>query len=264
MTSLLELRDISVERGGQTILDVPSFEVAHGQTVAILGPNGAGKSTLLRTAALLTRPTRGQVLLDGRQADEPALRTACAAVLQRPLLRRGSVLDNVASGLRFGGCSRTQARARAEPWLERLGIAHLAGRQARSLSGGEGQRVSIARALATTPRLLLLDEPFAALDEASRARLIADVRDLLATHRITSLHVTHDRREAAALAHRVVVLDHGRIRAYGSTSDVLNDPAVATHIGADSLLDDALAAHLHDRPRGHSRHRRPPSGAGDH
>ncbi len=250
MTPLLELRDITVDREGHTILDVSNLEVAHHQTVAILGPNGAGKSTLLRTAALLTRPTSGRVLLDGLPADEPALRAACAAVLQRPLLRRGTVLDNVASGLRFRGRSRTEARELAEPWLAQLGIAHLADRQARSLSGGEGQRVSIARALATTPRLLLLDEPFAALDETSRARLVADVRDVLATHRITSLLVTHDRREAAVLAHRIVVLDQGRIRADGPTGDVLNDHAVTTRIGGDTLLDDALAAYLSDRAGG--------------
>jgi tungstate transport system ATP-binding protein len=248
VTPLLELRDVTVHRGGRTILDVPALEVEEGETVAILGPNGAGKSTLLRTAGLLIHPTSGQVLLDGHPADEATLRTTSAAVLQRPLLRRGTTLDNVASGLRFRGRSRTRARAQAEPWLERLGIAHLAARQARTLSGGEGQRVSVARALATTPRLLLLDEPFAALDETGRSRLIADVRDLLSTHQITTLHVTHDRREAAALAQRIVVLDHGRIRADGTTGDVLNDPAVATHIGGDSLLDDALAAHLHDRP----------------
>ena len=258
MTPLLELRDITVDRNGQTILDVPYLEVARHDTIAILGPNGAGKSTLLRTAGLLLRPTSGEVLLDGRVADEPALRSACAAVLQRPLLRRGTVLDNVASGLRFRGRSRTDARDQALPWLERLGITHLATRQARSLSGGEGQRVSIARALATTPRLLLLDEPFAALDETTRSRLIADVRGLLATHRITTLHVTHDRREAAALAHRIVVVDRGRIQAEGTTTDILNDPTVVDLIGADSLLDDALASRLHVGPRGISEHRKSP------
>jgi tungstate transport system ATP-binding protein len=263
MTPLLELRDITVDRGGHTILDVPHFEVARDQTLAILGPNGAGKSTLLRTAALLTRPTTGQVLLDGHQADERALRAASAAVLQRPLLRRGTVLDNVASGLRFRGRTRTQAREQAEPWLDQLGIAHLAARQARTLSGGEGQRVSIARALATTPQLLLLDEPFAALDETSRARLITDVRDLLTTHQITTLHVTHDRREAAALAHHIVVLNGGRILAEGTTTGILNNPAAATHIGGDSLLDDALAAHLHNRPPSVPEHRRPPPSTTD-
>ena len=249
MTVLLRLRDIAVERGGRTILDIPRLEILAGESVAALGPNGAGKSTLLRTCGALLRPTRGQVYLDGLPAVDATYRRSIAAVLQRPLLRRGTVLDNAASGLRFHGVPRARAREEAARWLDRLGVAHLANRQARTLSGGEGQRVSITRALATAPRLLLLDEPFAALDEPSRGSLVADVRQLIDEQRIATLLVTHDRREAAALVGRVLVLDQGRLLADGPTAQILNDADLAAHIGGNGVLDEALAASLHDRER---------------
>jgi tungstate transport system ATP-binding protein len=244
MTVLLELRGVVVRAGRRVVLDVPWLGLDAGETLAVLGPNGAGKSTLLRVAGLLTHPDTGQVLFDGQPAREGTLRRASAAVLQRPLLRRGTVAGNVEIGLRFRGVGRREARQRAAPWLDRLGIAHLRDRPGRLLSAGEGQRVSLARALATTPRVLLLDEPFAALDEPTRGRLVLDVRELLARHRIAALLVTHDRREAAALAHRTAVLDQGRLLAVGPTGHVLADPALSPHVGGTSLLDAELARRL--------------------
>lgn len=252
MTDWLSLRDVVVRRSGNTILQVPSLSVAAGETVAVLGPNGAGKSMLLRTAALLLSPTHGQVTLAGKPADERRMRELSAAVLQRPLLRRGNVLDNAASGLRFRGVPRRQAREEAMPWLERFGITHLAQRSARSLSGGEAQRVSVARALATRPQLLLLDEPFSAVDGSSRGALVTDIRDVVAEHHLTMMLVTHDRREAAALAERSVVLTQGRIVADDATRHILNDPSLTELIGGDSILDTALAARLAtDDPASH-------------
>ncbi len=242
--TLLELRDVSVQRGARTILDVGHVDLRHGETLAVLGPNGAGKSTLLRAAALLTPISTGRILLEGREADEPTLRARCAAVLQRPLLRRGSVLDNAASGLRFRGVARREARERAGPWLERLGIADLAARSARTVSGGEAQRVSIARALATEPGILLLDEPFSAVDEVSRGALVTDVLELLRGRDVATLLVTHDRREAAALADRAVVLQAGRNIGTGPLEEVLTDPELAPLIGGASILDTALADRL--------------------
>jgi len=244
MTALLELRDVVVRMGARTILDVARLGLDPGETVAVLGPNGAGKSTLLRVAGLLLRPDAGQVLLHGQPAREDTLRHATAAVLQRPLLRRGTVGDNAGLGLRFRGVGRRDARRRAAPWLDRLGITHLRDRPARLLSVGEGQRVSLARALATTPRVLLLDEPFAALDEPTRCRLVLDLRALLADYQVAALLVTHDRREAAALAHRTAVLDQGRLLAVGPTEHVLADPALSPLVGGASLLDAELARRL--------------------
>jgi tungstate transport system ATP-binding protein len=248
MTVLLELRGVVVRAGDRVVLDLPRLGLDEGETLAVLGPNGAGKSTLLRVAGLLLRPDTGQVLLDGQPAREETLRHATAAVFQRPLLRRGTVASNVQLGLRFRGVGRRAAQQRAAPWLDRLGIAHLRDRPGRLLSAGEAQRVSLARALATTPRVLLLDEPFAALDEPTRGQLVLDLRQLLAQHQVAALLVTHDRREAAALAHRTAVLDQGRLLAAGPTEDILADPTLNPLVGGTSLLDAELARRLGTPP----------------
>ena len=213
-----------VDRGRQR-LAVESLEVADGETLAVLGPNGAGKSTLLRALVHLEpAATCDELLLDGRPVARPQLRTAVAAVLQRPVLQRASVLDNAAAGLRLRGVPRARARGLALPWLDALKIAHLADRPARTLSGGEAQRVAVARALAVRSEVLLLDEPFTGLDATTRADLVADLRAVLDHSRAAVLLVTHDRDEAAALAHRTALLLRGRIRQLGATADVLDAP----------------------------------------
>ncbi len=142
------------------------------------------------------------MLLNGVPATSAVLRAACAAVLQRPVLRRGTVAANAADGLRFRGVGRRAARARAQPWLVALGVAHLTDRDVRGLSGGEAHRVSLARALAVEPRVLLLDEPFTRLDVATRADLLADLRAALDGRATATLLLTHDGAEARALADR--------------------------------------------------------------
>lgn len=228
-------RDLLVAAGDRVLLEVASLEVAAGDTLAVLGPNGAGKSTLLRAMAHLGGLSRtGQVLLDGQPATSSQVRAAVAAVLQRPVLQRASALDNAAAGLRLRGTARREARQRARPWLDALGVAHLADRNARTLSGGEAQRVAIARALAVEPRVLLLDEPFSGLDATSRADLIADLRTLLDGLGAAVLLVTHDREEARALADRTALLIAGHLRQIGTTADVLDapaDPDCATLLG---------------------------------
>ena len=244
---LVELREVIVEAQGRAILDVPRLALEPAAALAVLGPNGSGKSTLLRVAAALLAPTRGDVLLDGRHAGRAALRGATSAVLQRPLLRRGSVRHNVETGMRFHGVARAAARARGETWMRRLGIAELADRSAQTLSGGEAQRVSLARALAVNPRLLLLDEPFVALDAPTRGELIADLSEVLADTGTAALLVTHDRDEAAALADAIAILHQGRLRQHGPAADVLEHPAdgdCARTLGFDNVLTGALAATL--------------------
>ena len=232
-----------VDRGRQR-LAVDSLEVADGETLAVLGPNGAGKSTLLRALVHLEpAATCDEVLLDGRPAARPQLRTAVAAVLQRPVLQRSSVLDNAAAGLRLRGVRRARARQLARPWLDALKIAHLADRPARTLSGGEAQRVAVARALAVRSEVLLLDEPFTGLDATTRADLVADLRAVLDHSRAAVLLVTHDRDEAAALAHRTALLLRGRIRQLGATADVLDAPTdleCAHLLGYTTRLPPAL------------------------
>jgi ABC-type sulfate/molybdate transport systems ATPase subunit len=237
-------RDLRVTASGRDLVAVPSLDVAAGETVAILGANGAGKSTLLRALAHLNTASRsGDVLLDGQVAATAELRRAVAAVLQRPVLQRATVLDNAAAGLRLRGVRRGEARRRAEPWLDALGVAHLAARHARTLSGGEAQRVAIARALAVAPRVLLLDEPFTGLDATTRADLLADLRAALDRQHAAVLLVTHDRDEARALARRTAVLVHGEIRQLGATAEVLDapaDPECATVLGFTTQLPPTL------------------------
>jgi ABC-type sulfate/molybdate transport systems ATPase subunit len=237
-------RDLQVSVGGRTLIDIAALDVADGETLAVLGPNGAGKSTLLRALAHLgnARPA-GQVLLDGQPAATAQVRTAVAAVLQRPVLQRATALDNAAAGLRLRGVRRAEARRRAEPWLDALAAGHLVDRHARTLSGGEAQRVAIARALAVEPRVLLLDEPFTGLDATTRADLIADLRTVLDRLGAAVVLVTHDREEAQALAHRTALLIAGHLRQVDATNRVLDrpaDPDCATLLGYITQLPPAL------------------------
>ncbi len=252
---LLDLQGIAVDAGERTILELAQLTVEPGETLAILGANGAGKSTLLRVAGGLRRPTRGAVLLHGRAAAPGQLRDAGAAVLQRPLLRRGSVRANVETGLRFKRVAAPQRRQRTAQWLERLGLEQLADQAADRLSGGEAQRVSLARALALAPQLLLLDEPFSALDAPTRAELLADLRDILAGSGTAALLVTHDRHEAAAAAHRTAVLHAGTLRQIGPTATVLDQPAdadCARLLGFENILNPQLASRLLGRQTDHA------------
>jgi ABC-type tungstate transport system substrate-binding protein/ABC-type sugar transport system ATPase subunit len=242
----LELRDVEVRAGGRTILSVPELELGPGVT-AVLGANGAGKSTLLRVAGALRRPDAGAVLLDGAPAEPRALRRATAAVLQRPLLRRGSARANVETGLRFRHVNRKEAHGRAHASMGQLAIPHLIDRQAHTLSGGEAQRVSLSRALAIEPAMLLLDEPFAGLDAPTRGELIVDLREALTTTGTSALLVTHDRHEAAALADHIAILHAGELRQHGETAHVLANPAdrdCARILGYENLVSPDLAEEL--------------------
>jgi tungstate transport system ATP-binding protein len=241
MSARLSLRDVTVRRGGRLVLDVPVLDLAAGEVLAVLGPNGAGKSTLLQVMALLERPVTGTVAVDGVRVRGPvlALRRRMAMVLQEPLLLDGSVRDNVALGLRLRGVPRGERQRRADRWLDRLGIAHLATRPAHALSSGEAQRAALARALALEPDVLLLDEPFSGLDAPARARLIADLAALLRETGQTAVLVTHDRDEALRLGDRVAVLIGGRLRQLGPTAEVFShpaDPEVAAFVGMETVV----------------------------
>ena len=252
---LLDLLDIAVDAGDRTILELEQLTVEPGETLAILGANGAGKSTLLRVAGGLRRPTRGVALLHGRTATPAQVRDVSAAVLQRPLLRRGSVRANVETGLRFKRVAATLRRKRTAQWLGRFGLEHLADQAAHSLSGGEAQRVSLARALALAPQLLLLDEPFSALDAPTRAELLADLRDILAGSGTAALLVTHDRHEAAATADRTAILHAGTLRQIGPTPTLLDQPAdadCARLLGFENILNPQMASRLLGRKTDHA------------
>ena len=215
-----------------------AIEVADGETVAVLGPNGAGKSTLLSVVAGLVRPDRGHVVLGGRALTEvgpaagrgatwvPPHDRQVALLAQDPLLfPHLTVLDNVAFGPRSRGVRRRAARETARRWLQEVGVPELADRPPAAISGGQAQRAAVARALATEPRLLLLDEPLSALDVAVAPALRRTLRQVLA--RRTAVVVTHDILDALLLADRVVVLEAGRVVEVGPTAEVLARPRSA-------------------------------------
>ena len=237
--SLLDARDLAVQRAGREVVRVDHIAVERGETLAILGPNGAGKTTLLLALASLV-PARGELRFDGVPVgDLVAYRRRIAVVLQRPLLLDRSVLDNAALGLELRGVPRTERRQRASEALARLGVASLADRRAIGLSGGEAQRVSIARALAVGPDVLLLDEPFAGLDAPTRQRLIADLGRILHGGRVATILVTHERDDALALADRVAVMMDGHVRQVARTDEVFAHPVdetVAAFVGVENVL----------------------------
>lgn len=258
----VRLDRVRVHLGKRDILQVEAFQATAGETVALLGRNGSGKSTLLRTAALLLEPAAGEVRLFGQRAkgrgERARLRRRTASVFSDPTLLDMSARANVEIALGIRGVPRGQRRARAEQWLTRLGVAALANARAHTLSAGEAQRVALARAFAVEPELLFLDEPFASLDFETRARLIGDLRDLLASSSATAFIATHDRSEAELLADRLLVLIDGRVAQDGATSELLEHPAsgaVAALLG-HALLTREQAARLLPtvEPRGETGH----------
>ncbi|WP_433801779.1 sulfate/molybdate ABC transporter ATP-binding protein [Actinomycetospora sp. CA-084318] len=219
--------DVAVTRGSFA-LDV-SVTVESGEVVAVLGSNGAGKSTFLGALAGLYRPDRGSVVLAGRVLDDvPVHRRRVGLLSQSALLfPHLTARDNVAFGPRSTGSRRRAARETADRWLEMVDATALADRRPSELSGGQAQRVAIARALACEPELLLLDEPFAALDVDVTPAIRALLRRVVRAAGVTTLMVTHDVLDAVVLADRLVVLDAGRVVESGPTADVLRRPRSA-------------------------------------
>ncbi len=245
---LVEVRDLAVMRGGREVLRIDRLAVADRETLAVVGPNGAGKSTLLLALASLVRPTRGQLAYRGSPVvprDELAYRRRIGLVLPDPLLLDTSVFANVAAGLRFRGASSADTRRRVAEWLGRLGVEHLARRPARQISSGEAQRVSLARALVLEPDLLLLDEPFASVDAATRSRLLDDFEQLVRETRVTCVLVTHDLDEAVRLGDRMAVVVAGRLRQVDTPARVLAAPLdedVAAFVGTETRLPGRLVS----------------------
>ncbi len=238
----LELRDLMLRRG-DALLDVPSLSLEEGHVLALIGPNGAGKSTLLLAVASLLKTQRGTLIFKGQRIDISrdafAYRRRLAMVFQEPLLFDTTVYANVASGLKIRGVGKAERERIVHQNLERFGIAGLAARSARKLSGGEAQRTSLARAFATEPEMILLDEPFSALDAPTRESLTDDLQRILAETRTTAIFTTHDRWEALRLADEIAVMNNGTIVQVGLPEEVMNQPRdefVASFVGMETIL----------------------------
>jgi molybdate transport system ATP-binding protein len=234
---------------GPLELDI-AFAIGEGEVVALLGPNASGKTTLLRAVAGLVPIGAGHVRLDGQVLEDtatgqyvPTERRPIGFVFQDYLLfPHLSVLDNVAFGLRSRGTPRRAAAEEAVEWLDRVGLKSYARAKPAELSGGQRQRVALARALAPDPRLLLLDEPLAALDVTTRAEVRRDLKRHLASFKGIRLVVTHDPLEAVALADRLIVIENGRLVQTGTPAEVTERPRsqyVADLVGVNLLRGQA-------------------------
>jgi thiamine transport system ATP-binding protein len=223
----LRVEAISKSFGDIAALDGASLSVDDGEVVAILGPSGCGKSTLLRVVAGLETPDAGTVAWDGDDlADVPVHLRRFGLMFQGyALFPHKTVGANVGFGLRMLGLDRADIDRRVAVALEWVGLAGFAGRPIEGLSGGEQQRVALARTLAPEPRLVMLDEPIGALDRALRERLVGEIRQLLKAQRATVLYVTHDHDEAAVVADRVAIIRAGRVVQTGPMAAIRSTPA---------------------------------------
>ena len=223
MATILRAERLGRAVHGKTLVEDATFEVGIGEGLAIVGPSGAGKSSLLRLLNRLDEPTGGTVHLqeiDYRSLEPRELRRRVGMVTQRPYLFPGTVADN----LRFGPAQRGEVlpEPAVEDLLARMGLEGYAGRSIANLSGGEMQRVSVARTLANSPLVLLLDEPTSALDDAAKSGIESLIRAIVRDQRLTCVMVTHDLAQAARLADRALVLERGRIVRAGPVQEVLH------------------------------------------
>jgi osmoprotectant transport system ATP-binding protein len=252
MSEALEFQNISVATSsGRLMLDDVSLTLGEGTVTAILGRSGSGKTTLLRTANRMVEPGRGQVLVDGTRVDDLSLvqlRRKMGYVIQETgLFPHFNVQRNIGIVLEAEGQSREKRGARSNELLQLVGLdpAAFSHRFPRQLSGGQRQRVGLARALAAEPNILLMDEPFGALDPLTRAEMQDMLRELLKRLRTTVLLVTHDLDEALYLAHRIVLLEEGKVLANLSRDQFLQSTqpeiiayARAFHRGQSSISPD--------------------------
>ncbi|HRK46700.1 MAG TPA: ABC transporter ATP-binding protein, partial [Nocardioides sp.] len=233
-----------------------ALAVASGETLALLGPNGSGKSTALAVAAGLLVPDRGRVVLDGETLTDaapsglsvsvPPHARRTALLGQEPLLfPHLSVLENVAFGPRSRGIRKAAARESAHRWLEEVGVGELAERRPAQLSGGQAQRVVIARALAPQPDVLFLDEPLSQLDAKLRDELKLEIAEIHRQTGCTTLMVTHDQAEALTIADNVLLMDRGKLVQEGSPLELYRQPRTlfsADFIGTNNFLQGIITA----------------------
>ena len=245
MTDAITLRGVNKHYGEFAALEDIDFSVPSGSLTALLGPSGSGKSTLLRVIAGLDEPDTGAITIDGRDVTHvPPQRRGIGFVFQHyAAFKHLTVRDNVAFGLKIRKRPRAEVRAKVDNLLETVGLAGFQTRYPAQLSGGQRQRMALARALAVDPRVLLLDEPFGALDAKVREDLRAWLRRLHDEVHVTTVLVTHDQSEALDVADRIAVLNKGRIEQIGSPAEVYDSPAnefVMSFLGAVSSLNGIL------------------------
>ena len=241
----IDIETISKRFGDFTALDDVSLQVPEGSLTALLGPSGSGKSTLLRIVAGLETPDSGAVMIDGADVSgvRPQKRGIGFVFQHYAAFTHMSVRENVAFGLKIRKRPRAEVKARVDELLALVGLTKWAEQRPSQLSGGQRQRMALARALAVAPRVLLLDEPFGALDATVRAELRAWLRRLHDEHGVTTVLVTHDQEEAMEVADRIAVMSAGKIEQVGSPREIYDRPAsefVMSFVGPVSKLGEQL------------------------
>lgn len=226
--SRVSVKNLTRRAGGKAILDDACLEVENGEILAVIGPSGAGKTTLLRVINMLDRPDSGTVTIDGKDImssyGDMALRRSMALVFQKSSVFHMSVYDNIAYGLRLRKHDKQDIERRVSYVMKLLHLEGKERRSARSLSGGEMQRVSFARAYVLEPKLLLLDEPTANLDPSNGAIIEDSIRHINQTYGTTVILVTHNMYQAKRLAHRVSFMADGQLIETGSIEEIFKDP----------------------------------------
>ncbi len=243
----LEIRNIHKDYDQKPLLRGVSFTVGQGRTCCLLGPSGSGKSTLLRIIAGLEKPESGQILWDGQDlADVPVhLRRFGLMFQDYALFPHRTVEQNVAFGLRMQNLPSDEVNARAREALEQVKMETFANRKVTDLSGGEQQRVALARTLAPRPRLIMLDEPLGALDRTLREELVRELRELLKASGIPAIYVTHDQEEAFAIADQLLLLHEGLVVQSGQPGEVYRHPAnawAARFLGRNNLVEGRVTS----------------------
>ena len=232
MNPLIELKNITYQSHQKSILAIPHFQIQEGEFLGIMGPNGAGKSTLLKVMAMLDSISGGEILYRGQTVPNRTpsleLRRKFSVALQQSLLLEGSVFQNIAIGLKLRKMPKTIIKEKVSLWMDEFQISHLAKKNAHFLSGGEAQRVNLARAMIVEPEILFLDEPFSALDFPTKIKLMDDFKTIIKNSGNTTVFVSHDLMEINYLTTQLAIIVNGEVMQYGPTQRVLEQPNSGT------------------------------------
>ncbi|MBE6710769.1 MAG: ABC transporter ATP-binding protein [Ruminococcaceae bacterium] len=245
--NIVELKNITVRFDGETILDDLSLSIGDGEFVTLLGSSGCGKTTTLRLIAGFLEPDEGEVFFDSKSMNGvPAYKREVNTIFQRyALFPNYNVFENIAYGLRVRHVPEAEIKERVQEMLTLVNLEGFGKRPITKLSGGQQQRVAIARALVLKPKVLLLDEPLAALDLKLRKDMQQELKNIQKALGITFVFVTHDQEEALSMSDTVVVMNEGKIQQIGSPIDIYNEPEnafVADFIGESNILDGVMKA----------------------
>ncbi|MGN1082278.1 MAG: ABC transporter ATP-binding protein [Candidatus Avispirillum sp.] len=254
---LIELQGISVSFDGEKVLDNISLSIGDGEFVTLLGPSGCGKTTTLRIIAGFLEPDEGRVCFEGKAINGvPPHKRQVNTIFQRyALFPHYNVFDNIAYGLKVRHVPRAEIKERVAAMLKMVNLEGFEHRKVSKLSGGQQQRVAIARAVINHPRVLLLDEPLAALDLKLRKDMQKELKNIQKQLGITFIFVTHDQEEALSMSDTVVVMDNGKVQQIGTPTDIYNEPVnafVADFIGESNIIDGVMPANYRASFAGHT------------